>query len=268
MGCIFMSNNKATGLLGRIPGAAKNELKRLRLLLRNVPPVTMSVFVLSVFSMNLLANKSIDLPFDWLALDCGIIVSWLCFLSMDLLTASFGPGASTRLSVIAMLISLGMCGVFYLGGAIPGSWGESFVPEGGELINTALDNTFGGTWYVLFGSAAAFLISSAVNNLINHRIGSAFVKKPDGAAAYAARTYISTAVGQFVDNMVFSLLVSHNFFGWSLLQCVTCSVTGMVVELLCELIFFGLGYRIFKSWRAQGVGREYLAATGQAQLGR
>ena len=52
----------------------------LRMLLRSVPSLTVSIFIAAVISMNLLANKSISLPVDWLALDCGIIVSWIIFL--------------------------------------------------------------------------------------------------------------------------------------------------------------------------------------------
>ena len=77
--------------------------------------------------MNLLANKSINLPFSWLALDCGIIVSWIIFLCMDMITRRFGPKAATMLSVVSIAVNLGMCLVLYLGSLIPGIWGESYV---------------------------------------------------------------------------------------------------------------------------------------------
>ena len=62
----------------------KNEIYEFRLLLKDLPCFITSAFVLAVFSMNLLANKSISLPFEWLALDCGSIVSWFAFLAMDI----------------------------------------------------------------------------------------------------------------------------------------------------------------------------------------
>lgn len=233
------------------------EWKEFVLLLRSVPAHVLALFAMSVFAMNLLANKSITLPVSWLALDCGIIVSWVCFLTMDVLTKHFGPKAATSLSVLALLISLVFCLLFFLASLIPGMWGESYVDGSEDIINTALDNTFGGTWYVLFGSAAAFLLSSAVNNFLNWTVGKAFKKNPDGAAAYFLRSYISTAAGQFVDNMTFALIVSLSFFGWSILQCVTCSLTGMLAELLCEAVFSPLGYAVCKKWKKDGVGAEY-----------
>lgn len=229
------------------------------LLLRSVPPLTLSLFILAVFAMNLLANKSISLPFDWLGLDCGIAVSWVAFLCMDVLTRRYGPKAATVVSMLAIGVNLCACLVFYLASLIPGEWGAFF--DFGELgvINDALDKTFGGTWYVVLGSTAAFVVSAFVNNFTNWGIGRLFRRRPDGIGAYLCRTYLSTAAGQFVDNLVFAFLVSFFFFGWTPLKCVTCAVTGMVAELLTEAIFSPIGYRVCKRWERLGVGEPYLA---------
>ncbi len=236
----------------------QNFIKETKLLLSSVPPFTFALFLLSVFAMNLLANKSVDLPVGWLALDCGIIVSWASFLCMDVLTKRFGPKAATTLSVIAALVNLVMCLVFFLASLIPGTWGAFFDFGEQDVINTALDSTFGGTWYVLLGSTVAFVASAAINNFTNWGIGKIFKKNPDGFWAYACRTYVSTAIGQFADNLIFALIVSHFFFGWTMLQCVTCALTGMVAELLCEAVFSPLGYKVCRNWEKKGVGAAYL----------
>lgn len=238
----------------------KKEWREFVCLVKSVPTLTTVFFVMSVFAMNLLANKSVALGVDWLAIDCGIILSWFAFLTMDVLTKHFGPKAATELSVLAMFIELLFCLFMFIGSIIPGMWGESFV-DGGDIINTALDKTFGGAWYVILGSMLAFITSSVVNNFINYGLGKAF-KNPDGPAAFVLRSYVSTAVGQFVDNLVFAFAVSHLFFGWSALQCVTCALTGMVAELLFEVVFSFFGYRTCKRWRNSGVGAEYFALVG------
>ena len=126
------------------------------------------------------------------------------------------------------------------------------------MINTALNNTFGGTWYIILGSAVAFICSSVVNNFLNYYVGKAFTRNPNGMFAYLCRSYVSTAVGQFADNFVFSMLVSRVFFGWTLTQCITCSLFGMVVELICQALFSVFGYWICERWRNNKVGEEYL----------
>ena len=65
-----------------------------------------ALFVVSIVSMNLLANKSIDTGTTWLALDCGIIFSWLVFLLMDVVTKRFGVRAANILSVTALVVNL------------------------------------------------------------------------------------------------------------------------------------------------------------------
>ncbi len=237
----------------------------LRLLLGSVPPITFSLFLLSVFAMNLLANKSIDLNLDWLALDCGIIVSWVSFLCMDVLTKYYGPKAATLLSWFAILLDLFFCLILFLASLIPGTWGAFFDFGMAQVVNDALDSTFGGTWYVLIGSTTAFVVSAAVNNFSNWGVGKLFRKKPDGFAAYACRTYISTAIGQFVDNLIFAFLVSHFFFGWTVVQCLTCAATGMIAELLVEALFSPIGYRVLARWKRRGVGSAYLEAVQRSK---
>ena len=235
----------------------KKEITEFTLLLRSVPGILTALFLLSVFTMNLLANKEIALPVTWLALDCGIIVSWFAFLAMDVVTKHFGVKAANEMSVLAIVINLIMCLVFFVASKIPGNWGESYQEGSQQIINGALNNTFGGTWYVLLGSTIAFAVSAFINNFVNYGIGKLCTKNPDGVAAYVLRTYVSTAIGQFCDNIIFALLVSHFFFGWTIVQCVTCAVTGMLAELICEAIFSYFGYKICKKWKNEDLGKEY-----------
>ena len=53
----------------------KREAARMGLLLRSVPAGMTALLTVSVITMNLLANKSVSLPVDWLALDGGVLVS-------------------------------------------------------------------------------------------------------------------------------------------------------------------------------------------------
>lgn len=246
-----MSTNK-TGLSAKLytEGGAS-----FKLLMRSVPCPVVALFTVSVVLMNLLANKEIATGVSWLALDCGFTVSWLSFLVMDMITKRFGARASIQISAFAagcnLLVALIMLGVKF----IPGNWG-AFYDYGLIEVNEALNDTIGGTWYVLLGSTIAFLTSSVVNALINVVVGRMTATK--GFLSFALRSYVSTLIAQFVDNLVFALLVSHVFFGWSMLQVVTCSITGCIMELLCEVVFSPIGYKVAKKWEVEDVGKEYL----------
>lgn len=227
----------------------KKLLSELHNSLRTAPPLVVSLLFLSVVGMNLLANKSIDTGVDWLALDCGILFSWLTFLSMDILTQSRGPKSATMLSFAALLMNLLMAVIFFAASKIPGVWGESFVDGSENILNTALDKTFGGTWFVLLGSSTAFICSAALNNFLNYGVGK--MAGSQGFVSFAVRAYVSTFVAQFADNLIFALMVSKIFFGWTLIQCFTCALTGAVLELLSEVIFSPLGYTLAKNMFSQ-----------------
>lgn len=221
----------------------KKSLSELFGLLNGVPPLVFTLFTLSVVGMNLLANKSISTGIEWLALDCGILFSGLAFLSMDILTHCYGPRAATLASFAALGLNLMMALFFFVASSVPGVWGESFVAGSEATINTALNNTFGGTWFIILGSSVAFAVSSVLNNFLNWGIGERLQQK-SGFGAFAIRSYVSTFLAQFTDNVVFALMVSRVFFGWTLLQCTTCALTGAVLELLFEVFFSPVGYRI------------------------
>ena len=220
-----------------------------RTLLRTAPPLVVALIILSIVGMNLMANKSINTGVPWLALDCGILFSWMCFLSMDVLTRCFGPKATTILALVALVANWIMALLFFLASLIPGVWSASFI-EGGDIINAALDETFRGTWFIILGSSIAFAVSAVINNYLNAAIGRRLAHDT-GFGAFAARSYISTFVAQVADNLVFALLVSQVFFGWTLVQCITCALTGAVLELLFEVVFSPLGYRLTQSILAE-----------------
>ncbi len=230
------------------------------LLLRNIPSLVVSLFILSVVCMNLLANKEL-VSFRYLALDCGFTLSWVSFLCMDMICKRFGAKAAVKISLLALFVNLCAFLLFHLLSHAPGMWGEFYSyadssPEKAQLANDALNATFGGTWYVVLGSAIAMFVSSFVNSAANHWISRRTVSR--NFRNFAIRSFPSTMLAQFIDNFLFACIVSHIFFGWTMTQVLVCSLTGAVMELLCEIVFSPLGYRICRAWESQGVGKEYL----------
>ncbi|MBQ3079750.1 MAG: VUT family protein [Clostridia bacterium] len=231
------------------------EKEETALLLRCIPASVVTLFVVSVISMNLLANKTL-LQLPWIALDGGILISWLSFMCMDVITKHFGPRASNRISVLASLVNLLTCMIFFIASIIPSNAADY----------SAFDSILGGTWFILLGSTIAFLSSAVINNSVNWTIGKAFTKNPHGKLAYAVQTYVSTFIGQFMDNFIFSVIVFTFFapifwdgFHWSFLQCAMCALTGALAELIMEILFSPVGYRIVTKWRNMNVGKEYIS---------
>ena len=233
----------------------KQEYYDTKKLLRNTPPMVMTILCISIILMNLFANKEL-VNISYLALDCGFLLSWISFLCMDMLTKRFGAKAAIKLSLIGILCNLCTCGVFFIIAKVGGNWSEFYNYNITE-INTAINNTLAGSWYILFGSTVALACGSVVNSIINAAIGK-ILKNNSTFKSYALRSYVSTMIGQFIDNLIFALIVSQVLFGWTLIQCIVCSFVGAIAELLSEVIFSPIGFKVCKKWEKEHVGEDYI----------
>lgn len=176
----------------------KKEIDETKLLLKEIPAITFSLFVVSIILMNILATKEI-LHLDWISLDAGYFVSWLAFLTMDIIVKRFGPKASMKVNILGLSINILVMAIISLVALIPGDW--------------ALKNYgTGENWWVISVSSLAFIISGFVNSFLNWALKKLFKKHKDSFIEYAVSSYGSTAIGQFVDNMIFGGLFSAIYF--------------------------------------------------------
>ena len=236
----------------------KKEMEDYSILLRSVPSMVISVFILSVVCMNLLAGRELYRS-DYFCINSGLALSWISFLCMDCICKRFGAKASVKISLIAIAVNIVSVVVFKLLVMTPGHWAAYYsAPDAGvgEYINAGIDATFGGAWYVVLGSAVAMLMSSVVNSILNQFIGR--MTDRGGYKGFASRSLISTCIAQWVDNFVFSAMVSHVFFGWNWMQVIICSTTSMIIELILEAVFSPVGYRVSASWERNSIGQKYV----------
>lgn len=218
----------------------RSEYIAYRTILQRVPSLAFAIFVLAVVMMNLLANKEL-FHNDWIALDCGFALSWLPFVLMDCFCMVFGGKNALRISIMAIAINLLTFCILKLISLTPGMWG-SYYDTGSDVVNRALNDTIGGSTWIVAGSAFSMAVSSAVNSIVN--IAVAKMVKLSGFRHFAARSFISTAISQFVDNAVFALIVSVPLFGWTCRQVIFCSLTAAGFELVLEVLFSRVAYRM------------------------
>lgn len=223
----------------------------LSVLIKSVPVMVPVLFVFAVVAMNMLSRINL-LSLPWIALNAGILISWLSFLLLDVVVKHFGAKAANLLSVLAIIVNL-ICTFIC-------------VAMGRILHYQVLDTLIGGQWSILLASTIAFLVSTLTNNYTNISIGRKFKTNPDGKTAFATRSFVSTFISQIVDNFIFvflafvvlPLIPSAFQLHWTIAQCIGCSITCATLELLSEVIFSPIGYGMLKKWKEQDVGREYL----------
>lgn len=221
-------------------------------LLRSVPVAMTLIFIAAVVLMNFLARITlVSLP--WLALNAGITVSWMSFLFVDIVTRHFGAKAANMLSILAIAVNLVVCLFCVLLSRV--------------FDAPSLDMVVGGQWSILMASTIAYVVAALTNNYTNVFLGRRFFRQDaDGRKAFAVRSYVSTFLSQCVDNFLFVFLafvVFPNLPGalpvhWTVQQCIGASVLCAALELLSEVVFSPLGYRVAQNWKQREIGKEYI----------
>lgn len=219
---------------------------------KKVPSWLVALSAVTTVLMNLLANKAL-IATDWWTGDCGIIVSWVMFLVMDIVTQKHGGKASFMVTMFDVGVALVMGGLMAGVAAVPESAISGWFY--GEEANIALNNVIGNNFLVLLVSLFAFICSSLVDIIANVTIGKLFKKSKTfaddtnrrgfkGFVVYFTRAYASTFLSQFVDNLVFACIAVPLLFMYpcTFTSLAVGALLGAVAELVIELIFAPIGY--------------------------
>lgn len=238
----------------------KQEIYETKVLFRSLPAVPFAILCVSFVAMNFLAGKGI-VPAPWdefIQLDAGIIVSWITFLASDVIVKHFGAKASIKVNICAVLVQMFTLSLLTIGSFLP--WSGAYTE-----YEATFDAIFRMSMWPLLAGTTAFIVAVVVNSLINKFILVRLENK-NSFKAYAIASYTSTAVGQFLDNLLFALLFSiwqpwftHHSAIWMF------AFVGMLMELLFQVVFSPVGYWITQRWRKNEVGKEYIELVQDAQ---
>jgi len=220
---------------------------------KKVPSWLIALSLGATLLMNLLANKTLYSDGMYLSIDCGLMVSWIMFLVMDIATQRYGGKASFAITIFDIIVALAMSGIMCGVAAIPESpvsgW---FMTEDSAVT---LNNLIGNNYLVILTSLFAFLCSSGVDILSNIAIGKLFNKSKafegqtnertfKGFIIYFFRAYGSTFLSQLTDNVVFQMIAYPFLFTipCSPLSIFLGATLAALVELVAEFAFAPVGY--------------------------
>lgn len=244
--------------------------------LRSVPGMVLTLISVAMILMNILANKAIiELPIPgtnhfWLIQDAGILLSWVGFLSGDLLTKQFGAKHALRVNLTALFLSLFISLLLSLVAITPGTWSPQFNYLDDEktfaAVGSALNEVMGNVWYVIIGSAIASACGLIVNNFTQEFVLKKIEAKHGNKYwGYFTASATSSFFGQFVDNFVFAALVSVKFFGWTWVSAAMCSLDGAILEIVLELLFLPITFAISKNWDKNHIGVKYMESEAKLE---
>ncbi|MCM1322822.1 MAG: VUT family protein [Acetobacter sp.] len=258
----------------------KKDWHETRVLFKCLPAIPFAILCVTLIVMNFLANKGVDFGgifgqkagdaiSKFFSADSAIFISWIGFLAGDMMVKCFGTKAAIKVNLAAIGIQLIAISMFSIGAAIPGSYENS----AGDAT-AAFNELFLAQFWPCFGGTMAFALATIIDSILSGFLLKLF-KNRTSFKAYAVASYVSTGLGQFIDNMFFGLFFSMwqgwfaggaaNTFGQIALHLLGFSAIGMVVELIGQAILSPVGFKLTNSWRKKGVGAEYIALVEDAQ---
>lgn len=220
---------------------------------KKVPSWIIALSAVTTVLMNLLANKTLYSDGVYLSIDCGLMVSWVMFLTMDIATQRYGGKASFAITIFDVIVALAMSGIMVGVAAIPDSAVSGWFQT--EEASGALNGLVGNNYLVILTSLFAYVCASGVDILTNVTIGKLFDKTKTfegegnkrtfkGFIVYFFRAYGSTFLSQLTDNIVFQAIA------YPLLFTIPCSplsiflgaLLAALIELVAEFAFAPIGY--------------------------
>ncbi|MCR5232090.1 MAG: queuosine precursor transporter [Acholeplasmatales bacterium] len=249
------------------------DFKDWKMLLRSIPGVVTMLFIMATITMNLAANKIVwsgininGTPF--VSITGGLFLSWAVFLVMDIITKTYGTKAAIKLTVLGALVNAIAVIFLALIALFPAKYP---FPDASLHFDTLLGfeakDAAPQPWQILISSTVAYIASGILNAIINGLFGKIFKNNPDGKVAFYCRSYVSTMIGQFVDNFIFAGLAFAIFAKiYTFSTLIGIALVGALLELVCEIVFSPVGYRICKRWQNEGVGKDYFDYCKEMEL--
>lgn len=130
----------------------------------------------------------------------GLLISWLVFGVMDIITEIYGKNTSVKVFSLAILTNLLFIGLLNLLMVFPES------TSAGGIGTTTLTNLAGSGIRLVASSAIAFWTGNFINATIMSKL-----KHKHGDEKYIHRSIVSTIFGQLIDNMIFNILAFGPF---------------------------------------------------------
>lgn len=199
--------------------------------IKNKEKFIFGIYCAALLIQNILALKSIDI--FMFTMTTGILVSPIVFIMQDVETEIFGYKNAKQMILLAYLMNF----VFIVLVTIAIKINPSFAYSNQKQFETI----FSTTWRITLASFIAYCIGS----LSNAKIMS--IKKE--SRGLFLRAILSTVVGQFLDNALFSFIA---FLGILPLNAIYSMVIGATIfETVYEIVFYPITRKIILKLKDQ-----------------
>lgn len=214
-------------------GILKESLEQVK----KVPSLLFTLYCVCLILMNLCATKPL-VNNDYIAIDCGLIASWLPFMIMDIVTRIYGSRTSIFISFVALAVNFFACFILLLVALVPYEWA---LNDYGTFVG----------WWVISVSTLATMCGAIVNSVLHEKI---YLSKKDKKSflSFLSGSLPSTLIAQFVDNIIFCFFftyIASSIGIWGMqkltvLALINFALIQTLFELIIEFITSPFAYKV------------------------
>lgn len=194
--------------------------------------ILVSIYAVTSVVMNIFANKALSFGTPIIIMDGGLLISWLAFAIPNIILEVYGKNLAKFVSYVVATISFTIFIIGYIITKIP------TLPSYSEQ-SMHFAYIFDNGIRVIISSSIAFILSGLINIHIIDILKSKI--KNDNAIKFFKRAFVSSVVGQFVDNFLFQFLafapIGFSLYEMKFIDIWTAVISSTIVEVAIESIF-------------------------------
>ena len=206
-----------------------------------------ALFIASLITCNLVANKWVEVPRWWLGfaaddpfrISAGVLPYPITFLITDILSEFYGRKKTNRVVLVGFFASLLTLGILFLGDYFP-------AMEVSPLSDDGYSAAFGNSGRVIAASMTAYLIAQFIDVRIFH-----FWKKLTKGKYLWLRNNASTIFSQLVDTTLVVLVLFVGVESWEFMLGLI--LHGWFFKTICAAfdtpIMYGVAWYLRKKFK-------------------
>lgn len=185
-----------------------------------------SLYTSVIILMNIYCMKPISFGLPFIVMDGGLLISWIAFAILNIVTESYGELIAKKLIIITFVISFCFSIFSYL---------ITLLPTTHDYVYQAIhfEYIFSGNFRAILASHIAMLLSSILHVKIIDRLSkyTGFVK----------RAFVSATIGQLIDNAIFEFIafapIGLSVYELRLIDIITAVFCSTIIEVVLQMCF-------------------------------
>lgn len=195
-----------------------------------------SIYTSVIILMNIFCMKPISFGLPFIVMDGGLLISWIAFAALNIITESYGELYARKLIIVTFVISLSFAIFSFL---------VTLLPTTEDYVYQAIHFKY------IFSSNFRTIIASHIAMLLSSILHVKIIDKLSKYTSFVKRAFVSASIGQLIDNALFELIafmpIGLSVYELKYIDILTAVLCSTIIEVTLQMCFtIPFGHKIIK----------------------